>query len=208
MNIIKAYGQEIKSKYTYKLTDEEFNDIRNEFYLKPTEVELKRELNNILYKKGTKLSNITKEYFKPLMAKVKMYHSKFTQEEVFNNKELVDDKRNTRNKATDLYDFYCSTFSFKKWHKRATSIERIKDALKNYSEDQIKLFIQIYNEDKLTTIKNKEYQYIKTCENFFWYDKWSKVKFIANFEWRELLSKPKQQVSTNNILDDKDNIDW
>lgn len=125
-----------------------------------------------------------------------------------NNKELVDDKRNTRDQASELYDYYVWKFPWKKWHARATAIDKILILFKKYSYEQLKLFVDIYVEDKITTLQKKEFTYIKTCDNFFWNVKWTKIKFVENFEWRELLSKPKQQVSTNNILDDKDNIDW
>jgi len=72
-------------------------------------------------------------------------------------------------RANGLYDYYVSKFpTGKKKHKRSVSIDRIKQELKKgTTEDVIKGAIDTYFADKKETMTNGEYQYLKTCENFF-----------------------------------------
>lgn len=82
-------------------------------------------------------------------------------------------------------EIYCTytidIFPKKKWHKKASSLERIKLILKKYNKEQIIEAIKKYRDEKKQTIAKQEWCYIKTCENFFWNDKWTKIKFIDNY---------------------------
>lgn len=129
------------------------------------------------------------------------------------SKELVNE-RNKKRKPSDedassIYEYYTQVaFPKKTKHKRATSIDRILDTLKRYSKKQIIDSILRYKDTKKETIQKQEWIFIKTCDNFFWFEKWSKIKFIENFISNE---EHKQQILETNKeikLEDQDNVDW
>ena len=131
---------------------------------------------------------------------------------IITDKDIVNGKNNAAasETANDIYLYYTKrAFSKKNWHKLALSIERIKDALKKYTEWQIINAIDLYKLDKKVSIQQQEWQYIKSCENFFWYERGSKIKFIVNFIRDESEIQAKQEIETTPVtLEDKDNVDW
>ncbi len=80
-----------------------------------------------------------------------------------------------------IYEYFLKAFPNKKWSARKLSLERIKVLLKTYSKEQLILSIDNYKKSKQDTINKKEWQFIKTCDTFFGYEKWSKVRFIERF---------------------------
>ena len=88
MKTIEYNGQEIVTKHWCEITDETFLELKNEYYKKPDIESVKKEIISIS-RGGTKNTNITNYFVKDLMAKVKLYHSKWSIEDVFNCKDLV-----------------------------------------------------------------------------------------------------------------------
>ena len=103
-------GQEINTIFHYDLSDEQFEELKKQYYSKPdfgnVEKELKRLKNG-----GTKISEIKKYYVKDLMAKVRLYHSKWSVEDVFNCKDLLGIALDKVSKNKKVYPPEKSTIS-------------------------------------------------------------------------------------------------
>ena len=106
--IIKYNGQELETTFFYDLTDEQFNELRNEYYKKPKFEDVINQFFQIR-DFGMKNDLITDYYVKDLMAKTKLYHSKWSIEDVFNCKEL-------------LGHFYAKTLANDKVYPKTNSI--------------------------------------------------------------------------------------
>ena len=87
--IIKFKGKELKTKHSYSISNEEYEKIKEEYYKSPSIDEVVKEFKKI-YEGGVKHSNITNYYVKDLMAKVQVYYNKWSIEDVFECKELVE----------------------------------------------------------------------------------------------------------------------
>lgn len=85
---IEYNGKELITKHWVEITDEEFEQIRKDYYQKPPFEEVQKEFKN-LYNGGVKHSEITNYYVKDLMAKTQIYYNKWSIEDVFNCKDLV-----------------------------------------------------------------------------------------------------------------------
>lgn len=86
--VINYKGKTLETKHFYEISDNEFENIKKEYYSKPDFNNVIKEFKN-LYKGGTKHSEITKYYVKDLMAKTRIYYDKWSIEEVFECKDLV-----------------------------------------------------------------------------------------------------------------------
>jgi len=104
--------------------------------------------------------------------------------------------------ADGIYKHYISFFpTGKKRHKKSVSLDRIKQELKRSSEAEIMWAINNYIADKKETIRVGDYQYMKSCENFFWYEPWTRVKFIDDLkgDWEsQATMSPKALQDTSN----------
>lgn len=89
MKEIKYLGKVLKTKHYEFLSKDECNKIRDWFYRKPTSDELYKEFNNIINTKGVKCTHINNMFFKDLMYKTKLYHSKWSVEEALSNDEIL-----------------------------------------------------------------------------------------------------------------------
>lgn len=90
MKKIEYNGQSITTQEESELTNEQFEQLKKEYYAKPDKKEIINEIANIVSQNGTKNANITNYYFKDLMAKTKVYFSKWSIEDCFNHKPLLD----------------------------------------------------------------------------------------------------------------------
>lgn len=88
MKIIEYKGKTIETKNFSELTDEQCEQLRKDFYAKPSIDEVRDNLAKI-YEGSTKISDITNYYFKDLMAKVRLHHSKWSLEELFECNDLI-----------------------------------------------------------------------------------------------------------------------
>lgn len=71
------------------LTDEEFEQVRKEYYTKPDFEDVKKQFLKIQLG-GVKIDKITNYYVKDLMAKVRVYYNNWTIEEALNYKPLIE----------------------------------------------------------------------------------------------------------------------
>lgn len=89
MNKVITYNDKsMTTKYWCELSDEEYLQLKKDFYKKPPIEEVKKEFLN-LAKGGVKNSAITNYYFKDLMAKTITWYCKWSLEDVFNCKDLI-----------------------------------------------------------------------------------------------------------------------
>jgi len=86
--IISYNGVEMETKHWTEISDETFTELKNAYYAKPDISAVKKEMISIS-KGGTKNTEITNYFVKDLMAKTKLYHSKWSIEDVFNCKDLL-----------------------------------------------------------------------------------------------------------------------
>ena len=82
-------GKSVKTKYHSALEWQEFHELRAQYYAKPSIEQVQLEILKF-HQGGIKTTLITNYYFKALMSKVILYHSKFSIQEVFMCKELLE----------------------------------------------------------------------------------------------------------------------
>ena len=82
-------GKSVKTKYHSALEWHEFHELRAQYYAKPSIEQVQLEILKF-HQGGIKTTLITNYYFKALMSKVILYHSKFSIQEVFMCKELLE----------------------------------------------------------------------------------------------------------------------
>ena len=82
-------GKSVKTKYHSALEWQEFHELRAQYYAKPSIEQVQLEI--LKFHQGSiKTTLITNYYFKALMSKVILHHSKFSIQEVFMCKELLE----------------------------------------------------------------------------------------------------------------------
>lgn len=81
-------GKVMNTDYYYPLTDEECDEIRAEYYSKPSFDEVRREILKIA-QGGVNFGTIRRYYFKDLMAKVRLHDCKWSIEELLQSNELI-----------------------------------------------------------------------------------------------------------------------
>lgn len=86
--IINYKGETLDTVFYRELDDNEFRELKNEYYKKPDFDNVKKQFLSIS-KGGTKNNEITNYYVKDLMAKTKIWYNKWSIEDVFNCKELL-----------------------------------------------------------------------------------------------------------------------
>ena len=89
MKKIEYKGKTLETTLYKEITEEEYKDIVNEYYTKPNFEEVKKQFV-ALSKGGIKNNHITNYYVKDLMAKTLIYFNKWSIEEVFEHKPLVE----------------------------------------------------------------------------------------------------------------------
>ena len=86
---IEYNGQSFDTLYWEPLTDAEYVQAREAYYAPPSDEKVVSQLKKVS-DGGTKIDVITNRYFRELMSKVKLHYNKWTIEDVFNCKELVE----------------------------------------------------------------------------------------------------------------------
>ena len=81
-------GETLETKHYEEITEEQFRELREQYYTKP-DIEIVRKQFINISKGGTKNNDITNYYVKDLMAKTRIYYNKWSIEDVFNCKDLV-----------------------------------------------------------------------------------------------------------------------
>lgn len=87
---IEYGGQSFDTLYWESLSDEEFLKAKSDYYDLPPMDKVLVQLEKVANGGGTKIDVITHRYFRELMSKVKLHYNKWTIEDVFNCKELVE----------------------------------------------------------------------------------------------------------------------
>lgn len=88
VHIIEFKNKVLETIHYVAINDEEYKKIKSEYYQKPDKKYVLKEIEK-LNNGGLVNTNITNYYFKDIMAKTKLYHSKWSIEDVFNCKDLV-----------------------------------------------------------------------------------------------------------------------
>lgn len=115
--IIEYKGQILETKHFMELSDEKYLELKKEYYKKPEFNDVSKQFIAIS-KGGTKNDKITNYYVKDLMAKTKMYHCKWSLEDVWDCKDLVS-------------RFYAQTFTNDKvFPKTSSEIKNIETAMR------------------------------------------------------------------------------
>lgn len=90
MKTITYKGVSMESIEENELTQEQFIQLKNQFYEKPTFKEIENEIANLVSQNGTRMDKIERKYFRELMSKTKIYFNKWTIEDCFDYKPLLD----------------------------------------------------------------------------------------------------------------------
>ena len=86
---ITHLGQTLETIFHMDLTDQEYKDIVNKMYEKPSFDLVKQQMRNIYMFNQTTNNYITDYYFKSLMYDTKIYYNKWSISEMLQSKELV-----------------------------------------------------------------------------------------------------------------------
>lgn len=86
---IEYMGQTMDTLYWESISDSEFKQARDDYYTPPERDAVIGQLKKIV-DGGSKLDLVTHYYFRDLMSRVKLHYNKWTIEDVFNCKELVE----------------------------------------------------------------------------------------------------------------------
>lgn len=117
MKVIEYKGEVLETKHFIEISEEKYLQLKDEYYKKPDFNEVKKQFKSIS-NGSVKNDKITNYYCKDLMAKVKLYHSKWSIEDVWNCKDLVA-------------RFYAQTFTNDKVFPPTTSdIKNIETAMR------------------------------------------------------------------------------
>ena len=135
------------------------------------------------------------------IAIVKEYNNGESSANNISNKDTTatDNIIPTEEIAASIYQWYVLAFPNKKWHARKLAIQRIKSLLKNYTEQQLLSAIVKYKLEKKDTIAKQEWNFIKTADTFFWFEKWTKVEFIDRYITEEINMTPKKELKKEEL---------
>lgn len=86
--LITYNGETLDTKHYKAISEEEYEELKEQYYTKPDYESVKKQFINISFG-GTKNNDITNYYVKDLMAKTRIYYNKWSIEDVFNCKDLV-----------------------------------------------------------------------------------------------------------------------
>lgn len=90
MKIVEYKGQKLETIYEDTLSQELYDKLKQDFYSKPSEKELNNEIANLVCQNGVKMNMIERMWFKELMSKTRIYYNKWSIEDVFEYKPLLD----------------------------------------------------------------------------------------------------------------------
>lgn len=88
MTLIEHKGLTADVMWWEEVTDEKLEELRNEYYQKPSKSEVKKELKTIS-RGGSLISKVNKYYFRDLQARVKKWNSKWAVADVFESNALM-----------------------------------------------------------------------------------------------------------------------
>lgn len=86
---IHHLGQSITTTFHQDITDQEYNYIVEQMYLKPSIESVNEQIRNIYFNNTIRNDCITDYYFKDLMHDTKIYYNKWSISEMLKSKELV-----------------------------------------------------------------------------------------------------------------------
>ena len=102
-SFIHYKGQVMETKNYRKMPDSLFKQLRDDYYAKPSMNEVRAEVRDIFLKGNKTMRKINDRFFKDLFSKVKLYHCKWTIEDVFEYKPLLETFYNKIFSNTDVY---------------------------------------------------------------------------------------------------------
>jgi len=88
--IIEYKGKKLKTDRHLPMSDADFLKLKEEYYQKPTIDEVKAEIMKIMSGGNVTMPNIKSYFFKDLMSKVRVYSAKWTIEEAFEHKPILE----------------------------------------------------------------------------------------------------------------------
>lgn len=86
---INYLGKTLKTDHNLPMTDEHFEKVKADFFAKPSEDLVCKQMKKVS-KDGVMHNHITRYFFRDIMAKTVLWHSKWSVEEMFNNKTLIE----------------------------------------------------------------------------------------------------------------------
>lgn len=101
LRTIVAYGIPMTTRFYEEVSEEEFNRAREEYFNRGTLKDRLKCLKSFI--KGSGINKVTALYFKDLMAKVRFKDAKYTIEEVFNSRDLVNQSAGVFKNNTKVY---------------------------------------------------------------------------------------------------------
>ena len=88
MTLVEYKGLTADVMWWEEVSDEKLEELRKEYYQKPSKSEVKKELKTIS-RGGSLISKVNKYYFRDLQARVKKWNSKWAVADVFESNALM-----------------------------------------------------------------------------------------------------------------------
>lgn len=121
--------------------------------------------------------------------------NKNTSESVTTGNEKIID-------ANSVADYFLAQLPYRRWNKKLW-VTRIQELLSTYNKEELIAMIDFYKKEKKDTIAKKEYWFIKSIDTFFWFERWTKVRFV-DWLYDFIQIKPKVQPVVSQELDQFD----
>jgi len=86
---INYLGKTYKTNIRKELSDEEYEKIVKEYYTKPSFEDVQKQIKKVS-EGGVKINHIYNYYIKDIASKTKLWHSKWSIEEVLKCKQLIE----------------------------------------------------------------------------------------------------------------------
>jgi hypothetical protein len=141
MKKIKYKGKVLETKHYVELTDEQFEEIKDLLTSPPTLLQLHKSIKN--FQKGNNSLNEIKGYFfRDLMYKVSLWHSKWPVEDIFINKEIMGYfyAKSEENKA-----FYGDIPLKARMEKSIRNGKGVCSIVSNFPPKTVQLMLEKYN---------------------------------------------------------------
>ena len=189
--IIEYKGERLETTFIEELTEQQYVDVKREYYKLPNKKEVINEIATLL-NGGVQNTNITNYYFKDLMAKVRVYYNKWSIEDAFDYKPILD-------------TFYAKTLNNGKVFTSENILDNIETAFRlggkgvaskvaNFPIYKVEEILRRYNVNnkwydmscgwgaRLTTALKKRVDYYGTDPNYLLVDRLEQL----NKDWKEI----------------------
>lgn len=139
-------GKEFSSTHYIDISDEKCQEIKKDFFIKPTLKQVQQEMYNLHYNRSIKIGKITDYFVSDMIYDTKLYTSKWTINEFFESNDLI---RFAYAKVINCSDFYKEKDGIIKNIKTVLRLSPSRTAAKvsNYPLSSVKEILKKYSKE-------------------------------------------------------------